>query len=153
MYLLQQPPGRIAGGEIWFRGLNLLAGSDEDIRVVPRTVGPPKFLPADDLLKQHRARMNRVRGHGMSMIFQEPMSSLNPVLRVGYQVAEVLMFQRRQEICDRLLSRRDLTDADLGLFRQAATPGKASERQRLVAAFSVGSTLRPATIHGTIGPL
>jgi len=150
MYLLQQPPGRIAGGEIWFRGLNLLAGSDEDIRVVPRTVGPPKFLPADDLLKQHRARMNRVRGHGMSMIFQEPMSSLNPVLRVGYQVAEVLMFQRRQEICDRLLSRRDLTDADLGLFRQAVASGEASERERLVAEFCVRSGLRPEKIHALI---
>src|SRR2546428_10018824 len=96
MYLLQQPPGRIAGGEIWFRGLNLLPGRDEDIRVVPRTVGPPKFLPADDLLKQHRARMNRVRGHGMSMIFQEPMPSLNPVLRVAYHVAEGVVVQRRQ---------------------------------------------------------
>src|SRR5437870_174199 len=151
MYLLQQPPGRIAGGEIWFRGLNLLAGSDEDIRVVPRTVGPPKFLPADDLLKQHRARMNRVRGHGMSMIFQEPMSSLNPVLRVGYQVAEVLMFQRRQEICDRLLSRRDLTDADLCLFRQAVASGEASERERLVAGFCVRSEEggSPRSIRGS----
>jgi len=149
MYLLQQPPGRIAGGEIWFGGLNLLAGSEEDIRVVSRK-GPPKFLPSDDRLKKHRARMNRVRGRGMSMIFQEPMSSLNPVLRVGYQVAEVLMFQRRQEICDRLLSRRDLTEPDLDLFRQAVATADASERERLVADFCVRTGLRPEKIHALI---
>ena len=150
MYLLQQPPGRIAGGEIWFRGLNLLAGSEDDIRVVLRTKAPPKFLPSDPLLKKHRARMNRVRGRGMSMIFQEPMSSLNPVLRVGYQVAEVLMFQRRQEICDRLLSRRDLTEQDLDLFRQAVASGDASEREGLVAEFCVRTGLRPEKIHALI---
>ena len=36
MYLITQPPGRIAGGQVWFRGVNLLAGSEEDIRVHPR---------------------------------------------------------------------------------------------------------------------
>ncbi len=150
MYLLQQPPGRIAGGEIWFRGLNLLAGSEEDVRVVPRTKGPPKFLPSDLLLKKHRARMNRVRGRGMSMIFQEPMSSLNPVLRAGYQVAEVLMFQRRREICDRLLSRQGLMGQDLELFRQAVATGDESERERLVADFCVGTGLRPDKIRALI---
>src|SRR3989442_13499296 len=150
MYLIQQPPGRIAGGEIWFRGLNLLAGSEDDIRVVPRTRGSPKFLPSDQRLKTHRARMNRVRGRGMSMIFQEPVSSLTPVLRVEYQVAKVLMFQRRQEICDRLLSRRDLTEQDLDLFRQAVASGDASEREGLIAEFCVRTGLRPEKIHALI---
>src|SRR2546428_8956205 len=77
MYLLQQPPGRIAGGEIWFGGLNLLAGSEEDIRVVSRK-GPPKFLPSDDRLTKHRARMNRGPGRGMLMIFHEAMFLLKP---------------------------------------------------------------------------
>src|SRR2546422_2520873 len=46
MHLLQHPPGRIAGGEIWFRGLNLLAGRDEDIRVPPRDpISPPAIRP------------------------------------------------------------------------------------------------------------
>jgi oligopeptide/dipeptide ABC transporter ATP-binding protein len=150
MYLIPEPPGRIAGGEIWFRGLNLLAGSEEDIEVRSRGKGPPKFVPSDPLLKKHRARMNKIRGHGMSMIFQEPMSSLNPVLRVGYQVAEVLMFQRRGEICDRLLSHGDLTQADVDLFRQAVATGEAMERDRLVAEFSVRSGLRPEKIHALI---
>src|SRR5690606_32470196 len=55
-------PGRIEGGSILLDGKNLLELS----------------VPA----------MRRVRGHDISMIFQEPMTSLNPVMRVGAQVAE-----------------------------------------------------------------
>ena len=61
--LLQSPPAIVEDGEIVFRGENLLA------------------LP--------EKRMCAVRGRAISMIFQEPMSSLNPVLTVGEQVAEV----------------------------------------------------------------
>jgi oligopeptide/dipeptide ABC transporter ATP-binding protein len=61
--LLQSPPAIVEGGEIVFRGEDLLA------------------LP--------EKRMCGVRGKAISMIFQEPMSSLNPVLTVGEQVAEV----------------------------------------------------------------
>ena len=61
--LLQSPPARIEGGEILFRG--------------------------EDLLPLPEKRMCDVRGKEISMIFQEPMTSLNPVLTVGEQVAEV----------------------------------------------------------------
>ena len=60
--LLQEPPGRIVGGQILFEGQDLLS------------------LP----LKE----MRKIRGNRISMIFQEPMTSLNPVLTVGDQVAE-----------------------------------------------------------------
>ena len=63
--LVPDPPGRIADGEILFRGRNLLALSWEDIR--------------------------RVRGKEISMIFQEPMTSLNPVFTVGRQVMEIIL--------------------------------------------------------------
>jgi oligopeptide/dipeptide ABC transporter ATP-binding protein len=62
--LVPDPPGRIVGGRILLRGQDL-AGIDE------------------------RA-MNRVRGKDISMIFQEPMTALNPVFRVGEQIAETL---------------------------------------------------------------
>lgn len=150
MYLIPQPPGRIAGGEIWFRGRNLLAGSEHDVEVRPRPKGPPRLVPDDALLKAHRARMNKVRGRGMSMIFQEPMASLNPVLRVGYQVAEVLMYQRRQEICDGLLSRRELTPQDLDLFRQAVAAANASERDQLVTDFCMRTGLRPEKVTALV---
>ena len=62
--LVPWPPGKIVGGSINFRGQNLLEMSDEDIR--------------------------RVRGREISMVFQEPMTSLNPVLSIGLQLTETM---------------------------------------------------------------
>jgi peptide/nickel transport system ATP-binding protein len=61
---LLQPGGRIAGGRVLFRGRNLLELSEREMR--------------------------EVRGAGISLIFQEPMTALNPVMRVGDQIAEAL---------------------------------------------------------------
>jgi oligopeptide/dipeptide ABC transporter ATP-binding protein len=69
MGLVPQPPGRIAGGEVLFDGENLL-----------------KLPPG---------RMRDLRGDQLAMIFQEPMSSLNPAFPVGDQVAEVLQRHRK----------------------------------------------------------
>src|ERR687886_671766 len=57
-------PGKIVGGEILFAGENLLAASEE--------------------------RMREIRGDDIAMIFQDPMTSLNPVYTVGEQIAEAL---------------------------------------------------------------
>jgi oligopeptide/dipeptide ABC transporter ATP-binding protein len=64
MRLLAAPAGRIAGGQILFEGRDLVSMPDVE--------------------------MNRVRGARISMVFQEPMTSLNPLQRVGDQVAEAL---------------------------------------------------------------
>jgi len=66
--LLPSPPARVAGGTIRFRGRDLLALSEPEMR--------------------------RVRGNEIAMIFQEPMTSLNPVLTVGLQIAEPLIEHR-----------------------------------------------------------
>jgi peptide/nickel transport system ATP-binding protein len=66
--LIASPPGRIVGGRVMFEGRNLLE------------------LPV--------AEMRRIRGDAISMIFQEPMTSLNPVLTIGRQIAEVVMLHR-----------------------------------------------------------
>jgi len=66
MRLVPDPPGKIAGGEVWFGGR--------------------------DLLEIDHAEMRKVRGKEIAMIFQEPMTSLNPVFTVGMQVAEALRF-------------------------------------------------------------
>ena len=63
--LIPSPPGRIVSGEVQFKGRNLLALSWDDIR--------------------------KVRGSKISMIFQEPMTSLNPVFTIGMQVTEVVL--------------------------------------------------------------
>lgn len=65
MRLLPSPPARIVRGEIWFKGENLLDKTNEEMR--------------------------KIRGNDISMIFQEPMTSLNPVFTVGYQISEVIM--------------------------------------------------------------
>ena len=69
MRLIQTPPGRFAGGAIRYRGT--------------------------DLLKLSEAEMRRIRGNRISMIFQEPMTSLNPVLTVGRQIAETVMLHQQ----------------------------------------------------------
>src|SRR5262245_66205932 len=62
---LVQPPGRIAAGRILFRGRDLLALDEREMR--------------------------QVRGADISLIFQEPMTALNPVFTVGDQIAETLL--------------------------------------------------------------
>lgn len=62
--LIQWPPGRIAGGQILYEGKDLVAMEDEEIC--------------------------QIRGKEISMIFQDPMTALNPVLTVGKQIAEVI---------------------------------------------------------------
>jgi oligopeptide transport system ATP-binding protein len=62
--LIPMPPGRVESGEILWKGENLLAMSDE--------------------------RLRQVRGREISMIFQDPMTSLNPVYTIGQQIAEIV---------------------------------------------------------------
>ena len=64
MGLIPSPPGRVAGGSISLAGENLLQASD--------------------------TRLRAVRGNDISMVFQEPMTSLNPVFTVGEQISETL---------------------------------------------------------------
>ncbi|ABK19215.1 ABC transporter ATP-binding protein [Syntrophobacter fumaroxidans] len=82
--LVPSPPGRIVGGAVRFNGKDLLALSEKE--------------------------MQEVRGREISMIFQEPMTSLNPVFRVEDQIVEVL--QRHMA-----LSRRDSLDRTLELLK------------------------------------
>ncbi len=82
-------PGKIVGGEITFNGENLLAATD--------------------------ARMREIRGDDIAMIFQDPMTSLNPVYTVGEQVAEALRLHRG-------LSRKAAREATVEAMREVAIP-------------------------------
>ncbi len=62
--LIPQPPAKILAGEIWFNGVNLLELSEKE--------------------------MDEIRGSQISMIFQEPMTSLNPTLTIGEQIVDVI---------------------------------------------------------------
>jgi oligopeptide transport system ATP-binding protein len=62
MGLIQMPPGRVEGGDATFKGRSLITMKEEDLRAI--------------------------RGNEISMIFQDPMTSLNPVYRIGHQIGE-----------------------------------------------------------------
>ncbi len=89
MRLVQEPPGRIASGHALFHGTDLLALSER--------------------------QMQRIRGSKISMIFQDPMTALNPVFTAGDQVAEVIRLHQRA-------SRREARQRSIELFRQVGIP-------------------------------
>ncbi len=68
MQLIPNPPGQITGGEILYKG--------------------------QDLVKASEKEMQKIRGNEISMIFQEPMTSLNPIIKCGKQIAESLRLHR-----------------------------------------------------------
>ena len=68
------------------------------MRLTPRDasrVGGRVLLNGRDILQVSEAEMREVRGNDVAMVFQEPMTSLNPVLTIGFQIAEGLMLHRR----------------------------------------------------------
>jgi oligopeptide/dipeptide ABC transporter ATP-binding protein len=89
MRLVPIPPGRIAGGEILFEGR--------------------------DLVKLSEAQMRRIRGNRISMIFQEPMTSLNPTYPVGDQVEEVIRLHEK-------LSRSAARERSVDMFKLVGIP-------------------------------
>lgn len=94
MRLVPNPPGRIVGGEILFH--------HRDGTVV-------------NLLTLPERDMQRYRGNRIAMIFQEPMTSLNPVFRCGEQVMEALMLHRG-------MSRQEARQRTIELFREVGLP-------------------------------
>ncbi len=91
MRLVPNPPGRIVGGEI--------------------------LLEGTDLLTLDEAEMRQIRGNRISMIFQEPMTSLNPVIRIGDQISEAVRLHRAMTAKEALESGRG--DAAAGAHSRA----------------------------------
>jgi oligopeptide/dipeptide ABC transporter ATP-binding protein len=87
--LVSSPPGRIVGGAIRFEGRDLLDLSERE--------------------------MEQIRGNDISMIFQEPMTSLNPIYTVGKQIGEAIALHQR-------LSRKDAMDGAIEMLRRVSMP-------------------------------
>ena len=85
MSLISQPPGEITSGEIFFKGKDLLKNTEKQLRAV--------------------------RGNHISMIFQEPMTSLNPVFTVGYQIDEALILHQK-------LNKKEAREKSIDLLNQ-----------------------------------
>lgn len=87
--LIANPPGKIVGGEIFFEGKDVLKISEEEIR--------------------------NIRGNHIAMIFQEPMTSLNPVLTIGLQIGEALELHRN-------MNKKEAREEILRLLRMVGIP-------------------------------
>ncbi|MBE0536389.1 MAG: ABC transporter ATP-binding protein [Phycisphaerae bacterium] len=89
MRLIPEPPGRIESGKVLFEGRDLLELSENEMR--------------------------SIRGNDISMIFQDPMTSLNPVLKIGYQLAESTRLHLG-------LSRKEADDRSVELLEAVGLP-------------------------------
>ena len=92
MRLIQEPPGKVIGGEILLEGKNLLSASEHDMR--------------------------KIRSNDISMIFQDPMTALNPIMRIGEQITEVI---QQHENCSK-------TEAIKRSLKMLETVGISTER-------------------------
>jgi peptide/nickel transport system ATP-binding protein len=116
MGLIPNPPGKITSGQILYKGQDLTKFSEEEIR--------------------------KIRGKEISMIFQEPMTSLNPVFKVGDQVSEILMLHmgmNKKEAWDRsveLLDEVGIPDPERSAHKY---PHEMSggQKQRVVIAIAI----------------
>ncbi|MFE7895600.1 ABC transporter ATP-binding protein [Streptomyces sp. NPDC057412] len=109
MGILDSPPGRITGGEVLFQGRDLLALGEEERRWV--------------------------RGAGMAMIFQDALSSLNPVLTVGDQLGEMFVVHRG-------MSRKDARARAVELMDRVRIPGARERVKQYPHQFSGGMRQR-----------
>jgi oligopeptide/dipeptide ABC transporter ATP-binding protein len=116
MRLVQTPPGSIDSGSIMFKDQNLLALTEKNMR--------------------------RIRGNEISMVFQEPMTSLNPVFTCGYQVEEAVMLHQKvgkREAAEKTLEMLDLVKIPDPKRASRAYPHQLSGgmRQRVMIAMAL----------------
>ncbi len=109
MRLIPSPPGKIAGGQILFDG--------------------------EDLLQQSEERMRHIRGNRIAMIFQDPMTSLNPVLTIGRQITESLELHLK-------LSRREAQNRAAELLDMVGIPSASKRLDNYPHQFSGGMRQR-----------
>ena len=108
--LIPQPPGRIASGTAMFKG--------------------------QDLLKMKKKELRRFRGDEVAMVFQDPMTSLNPVLKVGYQLGEAIKTHYPKEPNDKVKERV------IELLRLVGVPNPDSRYENYPHEFSGGMRQR-----------
>lgn len=112
--LLQSPPGRVLGGEILYRG--------------------------EDLLKKNEAKMRKIRGEEIAMVFQDPMTALNPVDRVGDQIAEMIQLHQnvsRAEAMEKAAEMLELVGISRDRYREFPHQFSGGMKQRVIIAMAL----------------
>lgn len=118
--LIPQPPGKIVDGEVWFDGQDILTLSEDELR--------------------------RIRGNRIAMIFQDPMTSLNPVLTIGRQITEALelhLGMNRQEARSRAIELLELVGIPGASARLDDYPHQFSGGMRQRVMIAMGLSCNP----------
>ncbi len=112
--LVPNPPGKIIGGEVIYKGKNLL--------------------------KLSEAEMRKIRGHEISMIFQDPMTALNPVLTVGDQIMEVIRLHQKvskAEAMKRAMDMMEMVGIEGGRCNEYPHQFSGGMKQRIMIAIAL----------------
>ena len=114
MRLIPSPPGRIVSGEIIYKGENLMKKSEREMR--------------------------KIRGHEISMIFQDPMTALNPMHTVGEQIAEVIKLHQnvsKQEALEKACQMMEVVGIDGARHGEYPHQFSGGMKQRIVIAIAL----------------
>lgn len=114
MQLIPNPPGKIVGGEIIYKGENLINKTEAEKR--------------------------KIRGHEISMIFQDPMTALNPMLTVGDQIAEVVMLHQKitkKQALDRARDMMEIVGIEGARYNEYPHQFSGGMKQRIVIAIAL----------------
>ncbi|MGC8691797.1 MAG: ABC transporter ATP-binding protein [Thermoplasmata archaeon] len=116
MNLIPPTDGTVVEGHIYFENIDmtnpLVNMKKPDVWLKYGRKGKVKLKYNRRRYVKRQEFVNKIRGKKIAMIFQEPMTALNPVLKIGYQLTEPLIYHSKNDLAMRILSRIDINNAN-----------------------------------------